>query len=187
MITMKDIIREGHPTLSLKAAEVAIPLSDEDVQLMKDMLQYIKNSQNETLAQRHDLRESVGLAAPQLNILKQIIAVHTEDEKGKFHSYVLANPKILSHSEELTYLPNGEGCLSIDREVEGLVPRHRRLTIEGYDLKSNKVRLRLRGYVGIVFQHEIDHLNGVLFIDRIDPNDPLKPIPNAKPIEFEEN
>jgi len=186
MITMKDIIREGHPTLSLKAEEVAIPLSEENVQLMKDMLQYIKNSQNEAFAERHNLRESVGLAAPQLNLLKRIIAVHTEDEKGKIHSYALANPKILSYSEEMTYLPNGEGCLSIDREVEGLVPRHRRLTLEGYDMNNNKVRLRLRGYVGIVFQHEIDHLNGVLFPERINAKDPLAPIPNAKPIEFEQ-
>ena len=185
MITMKDIIREGHPTLSLKAEEVAIPLSEEDIKLMKDMLQYIKNSQNEQFAAKHNLRESVGLAAPQLNILKRIIAVHTEDEKGEPHSYVLANPKIISHSEELTYLPNGEGCLSIDREVEGLVPRHRRLTVEGFDMNNKKVRLRLRGYVGIVFQHEIDHLNGVLFIDRINAKDPLAPIPNAKPINFD--
>ncbi|MCL1948808.1 MAG: peptide deformylase [Turicibacter sp.] len=186
MITMKDIIREGHPTLTMKAKEVPVPLSNEHVQLMKDMLQYIKNSQDERLAEKYDLRESVGLAAPQLNILERIIAVHSEDEKGKIHSYALANPKVISHSEEMTYLPTGEGCLSIDREVEGLVPRHRRLTIEGYDMDSKKVRLRLRGYIGVVFQHEIDHLNGVLFIDRIDAKNPMAPIPGAKAIEFEE-
>ena len=186
MITMKDIIREGHPTLSLRAEEVAIPLSDENVKLMKEMLLYIKNSQNEAFAQKYNLREGVGLAAPQLNILKRIMAVHTEDEKGNLHSYALANPRILSHSEEMTYLPNGEGCLSVDREVEGLVPRHRRLTVEGYDINNKKVRLRLRGYVSIVFQHEIDHLNGIMFLDRINKENPMAPIPNSKPVEFEE-
>lgn len=185
MITMKDVIREGHPTLRQSAKPVAIPLNAEDIQLMKDMLQYIKDSQNEELAEKHELRESVGLAAPQLNILKQIIAVHTEDEKGKLHSSVLANPRIISYSEEMTYLPNGEGCLSVDREVDGLVPRYRRLTVEGYDLNSNPVRLRLRGYIGVVFQHEIDHLNGILFMDRIDKESPTAPISGAKPIEFE--
>ncbi|MTL84306.1 peptide deformylase, partial [Turicibacter sanguinis] len=99
MITMKDIIREGHPTLSKVASEVAIPLSKEDVQLMKDMLQFIINSQTPEVAKKYQLRESVGLAAPQLNLDKRIIAVHTEDEKGKLYSLALANPKIVSYSE----------------------------------------------------------------------------------------
>ena len=184
MITMKDIIREGHPTLSKVASEVAIPLSKEDVQLMKDMLQFIINSQTPEVAKKYQLRESVGLAAPQLNLDKRIIAVHTEDEKVKLYSLALANPKIVSYSEEITYLPMGEGCLSVDREVEGFVPRYRRITVEGYNLKGEKIKFRLRDYVSIVFQHEIDHLNGHLFIDHIDPKQPLAPIANAKPLEF---
>ena len=174
MITMKDIIREGHPTLSKVASEVAIPLSKEDVQLMKDMLQFIINSQTPEVAKKYQLRESVGLAAPQLNLDKRIIAVHTEDEKGKLYSLALANPKIVSYSEEITYLPMGEG----------FVPRYRRITVEGYNLKGEKIKFRLRDYVSIVFQHEIDHLNGHLFIDHIDPKQPLAPIANAKPLEF---
>ena len=78
----------------------------------------------------------------------------------------------------------GEGCLSVDREVEGFVPRYRRITVEGYNVKGEKVKLRLRDYISIVFQHEIDHLNGQLFTDRIDKNQPLAPIANAKPLEF---
>ena len=144
MITMKDIIREGHPTLAKVATEVPIPLSKEDVKLMNDMLQFIINSQTPESAEKYQLRESVGLAAPQLNLDKRIIAVHTEDEKGKLYSLALANPKIVSYSEEMTYLPMGEGCLSV----------------------------------------EIDHLNGHLFIDRINQDQPLAPIPNAKPLEF---
>ncbi len=184
MITMKDIIREGHPTLSQVANEVAIPLSQEDIKLMNEMVQFIINSQTPEIAEKYQLRESVGLAAPQLNLDKRIIAVHTEDEKGKLYSLALANPKIVSYSEEITYLPMGEGCLSVDREVEGFVPRYRRITVEGYNVKGEKVKLRLRDYISIVFQHEIDHLNGQLFTDRIDKNQPLAPIANAKPLEF---
>ncbi|MGL4337676.1 MAG: peptide deformylase [Turicibacter sp.] len=184
MITMKDIIREGHPTLANVATEVAIPLSKEDVKLMDDMVEFIINSQDEVLAKKHQLRESVGIAAPQLNLDKRIIAVHTEDEKGKLYSIALANPKIVSYSEEITYLPMGEGCLSVDREVEGLVPRYRRVTIEGYNKNSQLVKFRLRDYVSIVFQHEIDHLQGKLFIDNIDNKNPMAPIPGAKPLDF---
>lgn len=184
MITMKDIIREGHPGLSQVAKEVSLPISTEDIQLMKDMLEFIINSQNPETATLYQLRPSVGLAATQLNIQKRIIAVHTEDEKGDLYSIALANPKVISYSEEMTYLPDGEGCLSIDRNVEGLVPRHRRIRIEGYNIKGELVVLRLRDYVAIVFQHELDHLDGRLFIERIDPKHPLKPIPNAKPLEF---
>ena len=162
MITMKDIIREGHPTLAKVATEVPIPLSKEDVKLMNDMLQFIINSQTPEIAEKYQLRESVGLAAPQLNLDKRIIAVHTEDEKGKLYSLALANPKI----------------------VEGLVPRYRRITIQGYNAKGQLIKFRLRDYVSIVFQHEIDHLNGHLFIDRINQDQPLAPIPNAKPLEF---
>ena len=82
MITMQDIIREGHPTLAKVATEVSVPLSKDDVKLMNNMLQFIINSQSPEIAKKYQLRESVGLAAPQLNLDKRIIAVHTEDEKG---------------------------------------------------------------------------------------------------------
>ena len=84
----------------------------------------------------------------------------------------------------MTYLPTGEGCLSIDREVEGFVPRHRRVTIQGYNVKGQLVKFRVRDYVAVVFQHEIDHLNGHLFTDRINKEQPLAPIANAQPLEF---
>ena len=64
----------------------------------------------------------------------------------------------------------GEGCLSVNREVEGHVPRYARVTVEGYDEDGNKIRIRAREDLSIAFQHEIDHLNGILFYDRIDPN-----------------
>ena len=64
----------------------------------------------------------------------------------------------------------GEGCLSVNREVEGHVPRHARVTIEGYDIDGNMIRVRAREELSIAFQHEVDHLNGILFYDRIDKN-----------------
>ena len=68
----------------------------------------------------------------------------------------------------------GEGCLSINRDVEGIVPRYARVTVEGYDIDGNKIRIRAREELAIAFQHEIDHLNGILFIDHIDKNNPYK-------------
>ena len=63
----------------------------------------------------------------------------------------------------------GEGCLSVNRDVEGHVPRYARVTIEGYDMDGNEVKIRAREELSIAFQHEIDHLDGILFYDRINP------------------
>ena len=93
---------------------------------------------------------------------------------GEFDVYVVVNPKIPSTSTEKIYVEDGEGCLSINRSTEGIVPRFARITVEGYDTKGNKIKLRLREDLAIAFQHEIDHLNGILFIDHIDKNNPFK-------------
>ncbi|WP_339178471.1 peptide deformylase [Oceanobacillus sp. FSL W7-1293] len=173
MITMKDIVREGHPSLTKKADKVDVPLSAENKQLLEDMLQFLKNSQDDEIAEKYNLRAGVGLAAPQLGIEKQLIALHFEDSKGKKYSMGLANPKIISHSVEQAYLQNGEGCLSVDRVIEGYVPRHARITITATDMNDNPVKLRLKDYPAIVFQHEIDHTNGIMFFDRINGNNPF--------------
>lgn len=190
MITMKDIIREGHETLYKVAEEVPIPMPEEDKELLFKMMAYVKNSIDEEKSKKYGLRPAVGLAAPQVNVAKRMTAVYTTDEKNlTLHSYMMVNPKIISHSEELTYLPMGEGCLSIDREVEGLVMRYRRITVETYLLQEDgsleKARLRLKGYPAIVVQHEIDHLNGILFPSRINPDNPYHIPEGATPIEFE--
>lgn len=182
MITMKDIVREGHPSLKRKAQDVDVPISQEEAQLLDDMLTFLKNSQDEEIAKKYNLRAGVGLAAPQLGIEKRLIAVHFEDSNGKMYSYKLVNPKIISHSVELTYLPGGEGCLSVDREIEGYVPRYARITITATDEDNNPVKLRLKGYPAIVFQHEIDHLNGIMFYDRINKEHPFYTPENAKPV-----
>ncbi|WP_077325907.1 peptide deformylase [Virgibacillus siamensis] len=183
MITMKDIVREGHPSLREKASEIAVPPGDEDKQLLQEMLDFLKNSQDEETAEKYDLRPGVGLAAPQLGINKRMIAVHFEDPKGKQYSYGLINPKIISHSVEQAYLAAGEGCLSVDRDVEGYVHRNARITVTATDMEGNPLKLRLRDYAAIVFQHEIDHLNGVMFYDYINKNNPFLSAENAKMID----
>ena len=74
----------------------------------------------------------------------------------------------------MIYVEEGEGCLSINRDVEGIVPRHARVTIEGYDIDGNKIKIRGREELAIAFQHELDHLDGILFIDKIDKKNPYK-------------
>ena len=97
-----------------------------------------------------------------------------EVKDGVFDDYILINPKVISYSEEMIYAGEGEGCLSVNREVEGIVPRHARITVEAYELDGNKRKYRVREDLAIAFQHELDHLNGILFVDYIDPKDPYK-------------
>ncbi|WP_243385240.1 peptide deformylase [Bacillus kexueae] len=183
MITMTNIIREGHPTLREVAKEVPLPASEEDKETLKQMLEYVQNSQNPQIAEKYGLRPGIGLAAPQINVSKRMIAIHVEDEKGNVHSYALFNPKIVSHSVEKTYLSSGEGCLSVDRAVPGYVPRYARIRVKAVDINGEEVDVRLRGLLSIVFQHEIDHLNGVMFYDHIDSENPFKEPENAIPLE----
>ncbi|MCL1630982.1 peptide deformylase [Sporolactobacillus sp. CPB3-1] len=174
MITMDDIIREGNPILRQVAKEVQLPASDEEKNTLKAMLEFLKNSQNEDLAKKYHLRAGIGLAAPQIALSKRMIALYLDDDNGKHYEYTLFNPKIISHSIESTYLEGGEGCLSVDREISGYVPRHARVKVKAFDLEGNPVTLRLKGYPAIAIQHEIDHLNGILFYDRINKEDPFK-------------
>lgn len=183
MILMDDIIRDGHPTLRKVAEEVLLPPSDEDKLILMSLLEYVKNSQDPEIAEKYGLRPGIGLAAPQINVSKRMIAVHLTDAKGNLYSYALFNPKIISHSVENSYLVAGEGCLSVDRACPGYVPRHARVTVKGTDINGEEVKLRLKGIPAICFQHEIDHLNGIMFYDHIDKQDPFKPIEGAIAIE----
>lgn len=194
MLTMKDVIREGHPTLALKAQEVTVPLDDETKQQLRDMMEFLINSQTPEIAEQYELRPGVGIAAPQLNISKQMLAILTTDENNeRLYKMLLVNPKIVSHSEAKTYIPGGEGCLSVDREVEGLVPRHKKIRVRALQYlpetdELRKVEIRIGGYVGVVLQHEIDHLNGVLFTERVVENlDNIEPIQFKFEEELEEN
>lgn len=138
MILMEDIIREGHPTLRTRAEEVKFPLTVEDRKLANDMLEYLINSQNPETAEKYGLRPGIGLAANQVNSLKRMFALHLEDDNGELLSFVAVNPKIVSHSVEKTYLPSGEGCLSVDRQVPGYVPRYARITAKFFTIDGEE-------------------------------------------------
>jgi len=183
MLTMDDIVRDGHPSLRKVAEEVQLPPSEEDKAILENLIEYVKNSQDPDIAQKHGLRPGIGLAAPQINVSKRMIAVHVTDEKGNLISHALFNPKIISHSVERSYLAAGEGCLSVDESIPGYVPRYARITVKGTDLDGTEVKLRLKGLPAIVFQHEIDHLNGIMFYDHINKQDPYEEIPNGNPVE----
>ncbi len=182
MIDMDDIIREGNPTLREKAQAVSLPLSDQDIILGEKMMQFLKNSQDPVMAEKMGLRGGVGLAAPQLDVSKSIIAVlvpNMEDSQGNppKEAYslkeIMYNPKIVSHSVQDAALADGEGCLSVDRVVEGYVVRHSRVTVEYYNKNGEKQKIKLKGYNSIVVQHEIDHVNGIMFYDRINKKTPF--------------
>ncbi|HZG71183.1 MAG TPA: peptide deformylase [Chondromyces sp.] len=183
MIKMTDIVREGHPVLRQVAQEVPLPATEEDKKILASLMEYVQNSQDPEIASKYGLRPGIGLAAPQINVSKRMIAVHVQDASGKLYSYALFNPKIISHSVEKTYLTAGEGCLSVDRQVPGYVPRYARVTVKGYTIDGEEVKIRLKGLPAIAFQHEIDHLNGIMFYDHIDEKDPFKPIEGATPLE----
>ncbi|MFJ7367425.1 peptide deformylase [Peribacillus frigoritolerans] len=174
MITMKDIVREGDPILRQVTDEVSLPISDEDRETLKCMMQYLKNSQDPKLQKKFNLREGVGLSANQIGLNKRMFVMYFPDEKGKLFEYALVNPKIISHSATMIYLPQSEGCLSVDRDIKGYVPRYERVKIKALDGNGEEIEMRLKGFAAIVFQHELDHLNGMMFYDRINTENPFK-------------
>ena len=174
MLRNKDILDEKNKLLRQTSKEVTFPMEQDDLVAIDKMIEYLKNSQIEEIAEKYNLRPGMGMAAVQIGILKRFFTVVYEKDDGEFDVYVVVNPKITSTSTEKIYVEDGEGCLSVNRSTEGIVPRFARITVEGYDTKGNKIKLRLREALAIAFQHEIDHLNGILFIDHIDKNNPFK-------------
>lgn len=174
MLKTKDILDEKDKRLRAKNTDMDFPLTDDEKKIINEMLEHLHLSQIEEEAEKYDLRPGMGLAAPQIGINKNFFVVCHEEKENVFKNYVLINPKLISHSEELIYSSGGEGCLSVNRDVEGIVPRYARVTFEGYDVNGKKIKYRAREELSIAFQHEMDHLNGILFFDKIDPDDPYK-------------
>lgn len=108
----------------------------------------------------------VGLAAPQVGVSKRVIVVEfgsEDDETLPKQLYVVVNPEIENRSE--TTVDGIEGCLSVPGVV-GEVERAEVVTVRGQDAKGKKIRIRAQGWLARIFQHEIDHINGVLYTDR---------------------
>lgn len=168
------ILDEKESILHQKSKEVIFPLTSEDKKMIENMITYLQMSQIDEEREKYDLRAGMGLSAVQVGVLKRIFVVVEELDNKKFKNYIVINPKIESYSEELIYVGEGEGCLSINRETTGIVPRHARITISAYDMDGKKFEIRVREDISVAFQHEIDHLNGILFTDKIDPKNPFK-------------
>ncbi len=189
MLTYQDIIKEDNEDLRKKSLPVSLPLTDEDKHTLRLMVEYLINSYDEEACDRLGIRPGVGLSAVQVDVLKRMFAILGFDEEGKLHRYGVINPKIISHSEELTFIPTGEGCLSVDRETHGFVHRPKRITAKChlFDFDSFEVTeatLKLKGYMAVVFQHEYDHLQGILFVDHIRSDNPFFIPENSSPVVF---
>jgi peptide deformylase len=147
-----EIITVPHPALRKKAD----PITAFDAELQTLIEGMIEN-----------MREAngVGLAAPQVDVSKRVITVEYGEEENHLPPtlYVVVNPRITSASDETVL--GVEGCLSIPGKV-GEVERSTAVTVEGQTREGAPFKMRAKGWLGRVFQHEIDHLDGVLFTDK---------------------
>lgn len=144
-MALRRIVLLGNPVLRQKAQPVS-KISKTEQQLIDDML--------ETM----EANEGVGLAAPQVAVLKRIFVAKWEGE-----TFTLINPVIEWRSEDMVI--GSEGCLSIPK-VQAEVNRHAKIRVKALDRQGRKVTLEPEGWLARIFQHEIDHLDGILIIDR---------------------
>ena len=143
-----EVLKNPNKELREKSRELSVEeiLSDKIQTLADNMIQTTKDE------------NGVGLAAPQVGEHVRVIVVETNKGLRPFF-----NPEITDYSRRL--MISEEGCLSIPK-VYGLVNRHRAVKVEALNREGNKVQLKASGFIGTIFQHEIDHLDGILFIDK---------------------
>lgn len=142
------------PVLRQKAKRISI-VDDRIRQLARDMVDTMRAA------------NGIGLAAPQVGILLRLIVVEIpedRDEDQKYHFVILANPEIVKATGEQV---GPEGCLSLPGLV-GEVRRAAKVVVKGLDLKGKEIRIKAHGLFARALQHEIDHLDGILFIDRVE-------------------
>ena len=170
------IIKDSNPIMRKRSLPVDLPLSKEDKELLDSMLDYLKKSQDEDYAKKHNIRAGVGMAAIQVGVLKRMFVIYYQTEQGEV-SYQLVNPKITETSVRKCALEQGEGCLSVDVDHPGLVHRSYKIKIEAFDALTNQdIKISATGYDAVVLQHEYDHLNGMFYYDHIDNKAPDKPL-----------
>lgn len=148
-MAIRQIREEGDPLLRKKSREVEV-IDEKIVQLLDDMYETLKQSE-----------DGIGIAAPQVGVLKRAIVIDLSDEGGE-GPYKLINPKIIKSKGEQVCR---EGCLSVPG-VLGDVIRPAEVVVEALNEKGEKVRIRGKEIMAVVLCHEIDHLDGVLFIDK---------------------
>lgn len=148
-MAIRQIRQEGDPLLRKKSREVE-KIDEKIVQLLDDMYDTLKQSE-----------DGIGLAAPQVGVLKRAIVIDLSDEGGE-GPYKLINPKIIKSKGEQVCR---EGCLSVPG-VLGDVIRPAEVVVEALNEKGEKVRIQGKEIMAVVLCHEIDHLDGVLFVDK---------------------
>lgn len=174
------IVKDNNPIMRKKSQPVDLPLSQEDKKTLDDMLEYLKLSQDEDYAKKHNIRAGVGIAAIQIGLLKRMFCIYYETDEG-IVQYQLVNPKIIEYSVRKCALKNGEGCLSVDQDHEGLSHRYYKIKMAAFDaLRNEDIIITARGFDAIVLQHEYDHLDGLFYYDRIDNNNPNKQLMNEE-------
>ncbi|HIE39125.1 MAG TPA: peptide deformylase [Anaerolineales bacterium] len=152
-MTLRPILFSDNPILRRKSHRVP-RVTGETRQLIEDMFETMRAAQG------------VGLAAVQIGIPMRVIVIEIPEDledPDAGRRLALINPELARVSNEME--EGIEGCLSVPGWM-GEVSRHLGVTVKGLDPRGKKVRVRARGYLARVLQHEIDHLNGVLFIDR---------------------
>jgi peptide deformylase len=152
-MALREIVTLPNPILRRKTRKVT-DFGPELQTLIDDMVETLRAA------------PGVGLAAPQVNIPQQLIVIEfgdEEDENVPLKLYILANPEIVKLSKETVV--GAEGCLSIPGIV-GEVERAEAAIIKGFNRRGQPVKIKAKGWVARIFQHEIDHLNGVLFVDK---------------------
>jgi peptide deformylase len=163
MSTKDKIITLPHKNLRKRSIKVGI-VSDEIKKIIHDMEAATIDWEN---SRKHEL--GVALAAVQINNLLRIVIVRDNfDDKNNTEFNVFINPVITKYEGKI--VEDYEGCLSI-KDVYGLVPRYEKVKVKSLDINGNEFRVTAEGFLARIFQHEIDHTNGILFIDHI-KNDP---------------
>jgi peptide deformylase len=166
-MALRTIVMEGDPRLRQKATKI---------RQADDSLRRLARDMHETM----DAAPGVGLAGPQIGLMRRIIVVHvpgeydSEDEPDFVAT--LLNPEIVK-SNGRVIAP--EGCLSIPGWV-GDVPRAETVTVKAMDLDNRQIRIKAAGWRARVLQHEIDHLDGILFLDRVEDPSTLRKVDEAE-------
>jgi peptide deformylase len=147
---VREIVTDGHPILRKVAKKVDLKEIDDPLfqQLIDDMFETMYAA------------PGVGLAAPQVNVSKRLFVMDIHDDE--FEPAVVINPKIELAEDEVELV---EGCLSIPGYV-GDITRFRHVAVSGLDRNGAKIRIEGEGLLAQCLQHEIDHLNGVLYVDK---------------------
>ena len=159
MTSRNDIITLPHPSLREKSARVHV-ITDETKQLIEDMRSAALDWED---SRPHEI--AVALAAVQINRLERVVIVRGDFENKEDRNFtVLINPEVIKYEGEL--ITDHEGCLSV-RDLYGAVPRHDKIRVKALDEDGNEVRVRADGFLSRVLQHEIDHTNGICFVDHI--------------------